>query len=131
MKIGFLSLPVTGHLNPMTGLARKLRGKFCGSDSKGVGLGCPMATGVGSKGVGVACGADRRGGGGCPPAEAGVPRGYSIPRGIDGPVIVKRLAADADLASVFVTNGGYNGVQQVVRLSTLLSPKLQQTKLQI
>jgi hypothetical protein len=106
-------------------------GKFCGSDSKGVGLGCPMATGVGSKGVGIACGADRRGEGGCPPAEAGVPRGYSIPRGIDGPVIVKRLAADADLASVFVTNGGYNGVQQVVRLSTLLSPKLQQTKLQI
>jgi hypothetical protein len=77
-----------------------------------------MATGVGSKGVGVACGADRRGEGGCPPAEAGVSRGYTIPRGIDGPVIVKRrLAADADLASVFVTNGGYNGVQQAVRLN--------------
>ena len=52
-------------------------------------------------------------------------------RGI-GALIVKRLAADgADLASVFVTNGGCNGVQQVVRLSTLLSPKLQQTKLQV
>jgi hypothetical protein len=24
MKIGFLSLPLTGHLNPMTALARKL-----------------------------------------------------------------------------------------------------------
>ena len=27
MKIGFLSLPVTGHLNPMTGLARKLQSR--------------------------------------------------------------------------------------------------------
>jgi len=27
MKIGFLSLPVTGHLNSMTGLARKLRSR--------------------------------------------------------------------------------------------------------
>jgi hypothetical protein len=26
------------------------------------------------------------------------------------------------VASVFVTNGGYNGVQQVLRLSTPLSP---------
>jgi short-subunit dehydrogenase len=43
-------------------------------------------------------------------------------RGI-GAAIVKRLAADrADVASVFVTNGGYNGVQQVLRLSTPLSP---------
>jgi NAD(P)-dependent dehydrogenase (short-subunit alcohol dehydrogenase family) len=34
-----------------------------------------------------------------------------------GAVIVKHLAADrADVASVFVTNGGYNGVQQVLRL---------------
>jgi hypothetical protein len=39
-------------------------------------------------------------------------------RGI-GALIVQHLAADgADLASVFVTNGGYNGVQQVLRLST-------------
>jgi 3-oxoacyl-[acyl-carrier protein] reductase len=37
-------------------------------------------------------------------------------RGI-GAVIAKRLAPNgADLASVFVTNGGYNGVQQVLRL---------------
>ena len=43
-------------------------------------------------------------------------------RGI-GAVISKRLAPDgADVASVFVTNGGYNGVQQVLRLSTPLSP---------
>ncbi len=35
-------------------------------------------------------------------------------RGI-GAAIVGRLAADwADVASVFVTNGGYNGVQQVL-----------------
>ena len=35
-----------------------------------------------------------------------------------GAAIVRRLAADgADVASVFVTNGGYNGVQQVLRLS--------------
>jgi hypothetical protein len=41
-------------------------------------------------------------------------------RGI-GAAILKRLAADgADVASVFVTNGGYNGVQQVLRLSTPL-----------
>ena len=37
-------------------------------------------------------------------------------RGI-GALIIQHLAADgADLASVFVTNGGYNGVQQVPRL---------------
>ena len=37
-------------------------------------------------------------------------------RGI-GALTVQHLAADgADLASVFVTNGGYNGVQQVPRL---------------
>jgi NAD(P)-dependent dehydrogenase (short-subunit alcohol dehydrogenase family) len=36
-----------------------------------------------------------------------------------GAVIAKRLAPNgADVASVFVTNGGYNGVQQVLRLST-------------
>jgi NAD(P)-dependent dehydrogenase (short-subunit alcohol dehydrogenase family) len=35
-------------------------------------------------------------------------------RGI-GAAIVRRLAADwADVPSVFVTNGGYNGVQQVL-----------------
>jgi NAD(P)-dependent dehydrogenase (short-subunit alcohol dehydrogenase family) len=35
-----------------------------------------------------------------------------------GAVIAKRLAPDeVDLASVFVTNGGHNGVQQVLRLS--------------
>jgi hypothetical protein len=34
-----------------------------------------------------------------------------------GAVIVKHLAADgADVASVFVTNSGYNGVQQVLIL---------------
>jgi UDP:flavonoid glycosyltransferase YjiC (YdhE family) len=27
MKIGFLSLPLTGHLNPMTALARKLQSR--------------------------------------------------------------------------------------------------------
>ena len=49
-------------------------------------------------------------------------------RGI-GALIVQHLAADgADLASVFVTNGGYNGVQQVLRLSTSLSPKPHQIK---
>ena len=32
-------------------------------------------------------------------------------------LIAKQLAADgADVASVFVTNGGYNSVQQVLRL---------------
>jgi len=32
-------------------------------------------------------------------------------------VPVKHMAADgADVASVFVTNGGYNGVQQVLRM---------------
>jgi NAD(P)-dependent dehydrogenase (short-subunit alcohol dehydrogenase family) len=32
-------------------------------------------------------------------------------------LIAKQLAADgADVASVFVTNGGYNGVQQVLRM---------------
>ena len=37
--------------------------------------------------------------------------------GVIGAAIVRRLAADgADVASVFVTNGGYNGVQQVLRL---------------
>jgi hypothetical protein len=47
-----------------------------------------------------------------------------------GAAIVRRLAADgADVASVFVTNGGYNGVQQVLRLSIRLSPKPHQTKL--
>ena len=36
-----------------------------------------------------------------------------------GGVIAKRLARRrADVASVLVTNGGYNGVQQVLRLST-------------
>ena len=50
-------------------------------------------------------------------------------RGI-GALIVQYLAADgADLASVFVTNGGYNGVQQALRLSTSLSPKPHQIKL--
>ena len=35
-----------------------------------------------------------------------------------GAVIAKRPARDgADVASVLVTNGGYNGVQQVLRLS--------------
>ena len=47
-----------------------------------------------------------------------------------GAAIAKPLAPDgADLASVFVTNGGHNGVQQVLRLSTPLSPKPRQTKL--
>ena len=36
---------------------------------------------------------------------------------------------EVDVASVFVTNGGYNGVQQVLRLSTSLSPKPHQIKL--
>jgi zeaxanthin glucosyltransferase len=27
MKIGFISLPLTGHLNPMTALARKLQSR--------------------------------------------------------------------------------------------------------
>ena len=41
-----------------------------------------------------------------------------------GSVIAKPLPPDgADVASVFVTNGGYNGVQQVLRLSTPLWPK--------
>ena len=36
-----------------------------------------------------------------------------------GAVIAKRLAPrGGNVASVFVTNGGYNGVQQVLRLST-------------
>ena len=47
-------------------------------------------------------------------------------RGI-GTAIVKHLAADG--ADVFVTNGGHNGVQQVLRLSTPLSPKPHQAKL--
>ena len=47
-----------------------------------------------------------------------------------GEAIAKRLAPDrVDVASVFVTNGGYNGVQQMLRLSTPLSPKPHQTKL--
>jgi hypothetical protein len=47
-----------------------------------------------------------------------------------GALIVRRLAADgADTVGVFVTNGGYNGVQQVLRLSTPLSPKPHQIKL--
>jgi NAD(P)-dependent dehydrogenase (short-subunit alcohol dehydrogenase family) len=41
-----------------------------------------------------------------------------------GTAIAKRLAADGTVTSVFVTNGGYNGVQQVLRLS----PKPRQTK---
>jgi NAD(P)-dependent dehydrogenase (short-subunit alcohol dehydrogenase family) len=49
-------------------------------------------------------------------------------RGI-GAVTIKRLAGDgADVASVFVTNGGYNGVQQVLRLSTPPSLEPRQTK---
>jgi NAD(P)-dependent dehydrogenase (short-subunit alcohol dehydrogenase family) len=48
-------------------------------------------------------------------------------RGI-GAAIPRRLATDeADVVSVFVTNGGYNGVQQVLRLSTPLAPKPHQT----
>jgi adenosylmethionine-8-amino-7-oxononanoate aminotransferase len=36
-----------------------------------------------------------------------------------GPAIETRLTEDgADLACVFVTNGGYSGVQQVLKLST-------------
>ena len=47
-----------------------------------------------------------------------------------GEAIAKRLAPDrVDVASVFVTNGGYNGVQQVLRLSTSLSTKPHQIKL--
>ena len=47
-----------------------------------------------------------------------------------GAVIAKRLAPDGvDMASVFVTNGGYNGVQQVLRLSIPLSPKPRQIRL--
>ena len=47
-----------------------------------------------------------------------------------GAVIAKRLTPDGtDVASVFVTNGGYNGVQQVLRLSTPLSPKPRQIRL--
>ncbi len=47
-----------------------------------------------------------------------------------GALIVRRLAADgADTVGVFVTNDGYNGVQQVLRLSTPLSPKPHQIKL--
>ena len=47
-----------------------------------------------------------------------------------GAVIAKRLAPrGGNVASVFVTNGGYNGVQQVLRLSTSLSPKPHQIKL--
>ena len=47
-----------------------------------------------------------------------------------GAAIAKRLAPQrVDVASVFVTNGGYNGVQQMLRLSTPLSPKPHRTKL--
>ena len=46
-----------------------------------------------------------------------------------GEAIAKRLAPDrVDVASVFVTNGGCNGVQQVLRLSTG-SPKAHQIRL--
>ena len=46
-----------------------------------------------------------------------------------GSVIAEPLTPDgADVASVFVTNGGYNGVQQVLRLSTPLSPKQRRIK---
>jgi hypothetical protein len=46
-----------------------------------------------------------------------------------GSVIAKPLTPDgADVASVFVTNGGCNGVQQVLRLSTPLSPKQRRIK---
>jgi NAD(P)-dependent dehydrogenase (short-subunit alcohol dehydrogenase family) len=44
-----------------------------------------------------------------------------------GAAIVKFLADEAAVASVFVTNGGYNGVQQVLRLSTPLSQKPHRT----
>jgi FlaA1/EpsC-like NDP-sugar epimerase len=48
-----------------------------------------------------------------------------------GAAIVRRLAADgADVASVFVTNGGYNGVQQVLKLSTRLSPNCDKRPIQ-
>ena len=48
--------------------------------------------------------------------------------GVDA-VIAKRLAPDeVDVANVFVTNGGYNGVQQALRLSTPHSPKPRQIK---
>jgi NAD(P)-dependent dehydrogenase (short-subunit alcohol dehydrogenase family) len=40
-----------------------------------------------------------------------------------GAVTITRVAANgADVVSVFVTNGGFNGVQQVLRLSTPLWP---------
>jgi hypothetical protein len=40
------------------------------------------------------------------------------------------VAADgANVVSVFVTNGGYNGVQQVLKLSIPLSPRLRRIKL--
>jgi len=46
-----------------------------------------------------------------------------------GAVTITRVAANgADVVSVFVTNGGFNGVQQVLRLSTPLSPTPPQTK---
>ena len=41
-----------------------------------------------------------------------------------GAVIAKRLAPrGGNVASVFVTNGGYNGVQQVLRLTTCFRQK--------
>ena len=47
-----------------------------------------------------------------------------------GAVIAKRLAPDeVDMASVFVTNGGYNGVQQVLRLSTRFRQSRTRSKL--
>jgi len=49
-------------------------------------------------------------------------------RGIGAVTITRGAANGADVVSVFVTNGGYNGVQQVLRLSTPLSPKPPQTK---
>jgi UDP:flavonoid glycosyltransferase YjiC (YdhE family) len=36
MKLGFVSMPVTGHLNPMTALARKLQS--CGNEVVFIGL---------------------------------------------------------------------------------------------
>jgi hypothetical protein len=40
-----------------------------------------------------------------------------------GSIIADPLAPDrADVGNVFVTNGGYNGVQQILKLSTPLSP---------
>ena len=47
-------------------------------------------------------------------------------------LIAKQLAADGvDVASVFVTNGGYNGVQQVLRLLRPHGRKPHLTKVQL